>query len=342
LANEIQDLDRPRGYEMLAQINNPTELQKAEILLSHGCFKGSGGGTSDVRLLQNPDKTIAFAFKGARGEAKGARDFLNLPHGACTTREDLCSTISQSIHSQTGLDLGFPKSKAVKIDGQTGALIEGIRGTTIDPEEKAKLSEEDREAYAKYGQMMEELPDKITAKSLQNVVLFSAMTCQWDCKWGNLMVEEDNNARPIDGGAGIPTQSTVDEFTRFSGKAIALEALTLYPRGTRRQYQPLPQAQQPMDEETVQAILKVDVNGLMGDAKKRRDEIARDLPDLAPPPHDGGLVDDASLDRVAESIRMAQQILRANPQITLANFVSEYVTWWKAWIKQNATPKQGN
>ena len=93
-----------------------------------------------------------------------------------------------------------------------------------------------------------------------------------------------------------------------------------------------------MDPDTVQAILKIDVKSLMDGAKQRRDQIVRDLPDLAPPPHAGGLVDEGSLDRVAASIQAAQNLLRANPQMTLIDFVNGYVAWWKTWIPENATP----
>src|SRR6185436_2837647 len=135
--------------------------------------------------------------------------------------------------------------RAMKVNGQTGALIEGIRGKTIDPEERELIEKRvpfDQQALDDYARNMEELPDKVTAKSLQKFVLFSALTCQWDCKWANMMVEEDGNARPIDGGAGIPTQDVVDNFAGRSG-VMALQALTMYPRGTSRKYQPLPQAQ---------------------------------------------------------------------------------------------------
>ena len=41
-----------------------------------------------------------------------------------------------------------------------------------------------REKEAKIRKNCAEIPDKIDADSLQNVVLSSVLTCQWDCKWG--------------------------------------------------------------------------------------------------------------------------------------------------------------
>ena len=344
LAADIQVSDQPRGYEELSQLSDPTEVEKAEVLLSHGCFKAGMGGTSDVRLLRNPDKSIAFAFKGARGEARGAKVILDLPDGACATREDLSSNLCQGILSQTGVDFGFPKSRAVRIDGKTGALIEGIRGKTVDPEERSKVRAEipfDQEALDECDRNLEEMPDKITTESLQKVVLFSTLSCQWDCKWGNLMVEEGNNARPIDGGAGFPTQHTVNVLAGDvkTNREIPMMVLTQYPRFTTRAGQTLPQATQPMDPETVKAILQIDVDSLIGGAKGRRDEIVRDLPDLAPEGHTGGLLDDGSLERVGASIRATQEILRANPQMSLVEFIEAYLQWLKEWVVANAKPE---
>ncbi len=82
-------------------------------------------------------------------------------------------------------------------------------------------------------------------------------------------------------------------------------------------------------------MLKLDVPALKGGLKTRRDEIARDLPDLAPPPHNGGLVDDPTLDRVAASIQAAKDILRANPKQSLVEFATAYQNWWVGWITAN-------
>lgn len=346
VASAIQAAEQPRGYEKLAQLDNPTDDQRAELMLRYGCFKDAGGGTSDVRLLRNQDRSIAFAFKRVDGEAFGALDMLKLPNGACATREDLCSSMTETILKQTGLNLGFPKSKVSKFDGVSGALIEGIRGKTVDPEERRKYSEmdpPDPEGLAEIERNIQELPEKITAKSLQKVVLFSTITCQWDCKWGNLMVEGEDNARPLDGGAAFPSQAVVDDFAkdyRVRHRPIAILALTQYPRTPllfQKAGQTLPNAEQPMDAETVEAILKIDVASLKRSTQERRDEIARTNPELAPPGHEQGLVDDGTLDRVAASIRATQDILRANPQMSLVQFATAYQDWWVGWIESQET-----
>jgi hypothetical protein len=345
IAEEIKAQDQVRGYARLAQMQVPTEGQKADILLKYGCYKAGGGGTSDVRLLRNPDRSIAFAFKGSEGEAEGALQMLNLPTGACAIREDLCSTLTQDILDQTGIDFGFPKAKVMNLSGQTGALIEGIRGKTVDPEELSSLTRSetsDPNDIAEVKRSLDEIPDKITPKSLQKVVLFSTLACQWDCKWGNLMVENEQDARPIDGGGAFPTQDCVDSFGRDETvKPLAIMLLTQYPPSNylgRKVGQTLPQAQQPMDQETVQGLMRLDANRLVGTLKTRRDEVTQKHPELAPPPHNNGLVDDATLDRVKASIEAAQNILRQNPRQTLLEFATAYEQWWCGWISANRTP----
>jgi hypothetical protein len=93
-----------------------------------------------------------------------------------------------------------------------------------------------------------------------------------------------------------------------------------------------------MDAETVKGLLKLDVDKLTKTLKGRRDEITRNHPDLAPPPHTGGLVDDTSLDIVKDSIKATQNILRQNPQQSLVEFATAYQNWWVQWIKDNRGP----
>jgi hypothetical protein len=343
VADEIRAADQPKAYSKLANMQNATDLQKAEILLDHGCFK-SGGGTSDVRLLENQNQSIAFAFKGAQGEAVGSLSILDLPPGACATREDLCSTLSQDILAQTGIDFGFPKAQVAKLTGVTGALIDGIPGKAIDPEAFAEL-QSGTASQAKIDEMrkfIRETPDKVSAESLQKSLLFSTIACQWDCKWGNMMIENGTNARPIDGGGAFPNQACVDSFGRdYKVVPLPIMNLTQYPVSSAlsdKNGQSLPQALQPMDAEIVKGLLKLDVDKLTQTIKGRRDEITRNHPDLAPPPHTAGLVDDTSLDIVKASIKATQDILRQNPKQSLVDFATAYQNWWVKWINDNRGP----
>jgi hypothetical protein len=350
---------KKQGFEELKQHQNIGSHDKAELLEAYGCFSGTAGGTSDVKLLQNPDGSIAFAFKGAANESINALDFLNLPPGACTIREDLSSTLVQEVQKLTQLDLGFPPAIVTKLNGTTGALVDGIPGQMADPEEVRILEDKllqlqgdvnrltnegvqgleldmvvqqrddlDRKVNAKK-QALESVPDQISQDSLTNVMLSSVLTCQWDCKWGNMIVQGDQ-ARPIDGGTAIPTKDVVTNFVGNwrGGFPPQMLSLVKYPEGHSKQGQVLPTAQLPMSKRAVDAILKLKPDDLVAAGKARRDKLLNDFPDFNTQP---SLVEDSCFDIVKASIEGAQNILRANPQITLEQFASEYEKWFMAW-----------
>ena len=124
----ITKVEKSTGYAAIQNLQANDHRGKAELLNRHGCFKASDGGTSDVRLLENKDGTIAFAYKSVEGESNGGLSFLNLPKGASSMREDVSSTICKSIKEATALDLGFPESSIVNLDGEAGAAHRGGQG----------------------------------------------------------------------------------------------------------------------------------------------------------------------------------------------------------------------
>jgi hypothetical protein len=331
LAERVTAVNREKGQRLLTEGQDLTDLEKAEIMLGYGCFKKPSSGTSDVKLLKNTDGSIAFAFKSAKGEGPSSELILKLPPGSCSMREDMCSSIAEQILQKTGLDLGFPKSQVVKVNGTTGALIEGVRGQMYDREEMARLREfGTQEEIDARRRLHDELPQQITPKSLQHVVLFSVMTCQWDAKWDNMMVEPGGNARPLDGGLGFPTQSIIDDLAKSKG-IPSLAMLILDPNDVKWE-RVLPQAKQPLDQETVNALLDVDVDELLIGARQRRDKLVQDFPELRDDEHPQGFLDDNSIEYLRASIEAVQDILRSQPGLTLEEFVTAYVAWMKKWL----------
>lgn len=338
--------NRRRATEALQQIPNPTDSQKAGILLQNGCFKGAGGGTSGVKLLTDSNGSIAFAYKPVDEESQQGLDFLGLEQGAGGMREALSSMLCQEIFTQSNLDLGFPKSDIVNLDGKSGALIEGIKGKMADPEELSQINNKIRRTkvgtpeYQKLESERDEmirnlqtLPTQVTAESMQDVVLSSMLTCQWDCKWGNMIVD-GNRARPIDGGTSVPTSNVVKMFcdpTSLAGaRAPFLSGLTKYPEiegvPDPNRGQTLPQALQPMDPQKVASIQKIDVDKLVREAKAKRDRLVRDNPELKTE-----MMDDSCFDILRDSINSVKSILKAQPTISLEQFALEYEKWFLAW-----------
>lgn len=348
-ASQIVTANQQAAYGMLKNSTGLSDAQQAEILLQHGCCKGTGGGTSGVKLLTQADGNVAYAFKPLAEESEQGLTFLGLPAGASGIREALTSAICAAVQAETKIDLGFPNTTMVRLDGKPGALIAGIHGEMADPEERAdvvgKLAGKDpgsdlyKHLDAKRQRIennLMTLADQVSADSLQNVVLSSIVACQWDCKWGNMIVEGDR-ARPIDGGTSLPTVKVVKGFRdpdQRGGPAVpAIQSLVSYPTyaGNPKSGQFLPQAAQPMPAAKVKAILEMDAKTLVAAARTKRDELVRSNPEL-----NAAMVDDTCFQIMHDSIVGAQQILRKQPDISLADFAIAYEKWFADWGDQLA------
>jgi hypothetical protein len=350
------------GYDLIARSKNLTDKDRLEIMEAHGCGSKPGGGTSDVKLLKSKqDGDIEYAIKSAAKESEQALFELGLPNGACAIREDLSSAMFQKFKELTNIDLGFPKSELTRINGQPYAVIEGIKGKMADREALGDIQKEIdattslRELLVNRQRPQEEIqplddalnklqakqtsaqqdcenvPDQVSSQSMTKVLVSSMLTGQWDCKWGNLIVE-GQTARPIDAGASLPTLKTLDGFLNPSHNDVfgipAFEQLLAYPAGHSKAYQDLPIASQNMDQGMVQALLGLNPDALINTAKSRRDEVMREQPNLG-----GGvpLVDDTSLEISKASTTAIQQILRNKQPITLKEFAVAYGEWFKTW-----------
>lgn len=351
-----------QGFDLLAKSPSLTETERLEVMEAYGCGSKPSGGTSDVKLLKSkPDGGIEFALKSASQESEQALEQLGLPHGACAIREDVSSTVYQKFTELSGIDLGFPKSEVAQLNGQTFAKIEGIKGKMADkegiadiqreiesaqalkdklverkrpPEEMQKVDEQLQKLQAKLAaarQDIESIPDQVSSDSMGKVLMSTVLTGQWDCKWGNLIVE-GNTARPIDAGAAMPTLVTIGGFLSTDKKSVhqmpALEQLLQYPGGHSKAYQDLPIANQPVDPNMVAEMLKLDPDVLVQAAKDRRDHILRDNPTLG-----GGkpVLEDLSLAAMKDSITGTQAILRSKPGMTLKEFVVAWSAWFTNW-----------
>ncbi|ADB16947.1 hypothetical protein Psta_2277 [Pirellula staleyi DSM 6068] len=345
VAQLIQQNCVAAGNQALAALPaDAPRTRRADIMLRQGCYKKPDSGTSDIRLLKNPDGSIAYAFKSAVGEAPQALDLLGLDDGACAVREELCSAANDEFLRQTGIDLGFPKVEVTTIAGKTGALIDGVRGKMADPEEVSQLSRRDGVPQADIDAAIlavKTLPDLVTPESLQKVVVSALLTNQWDAKWGNMIIE-NNNARPIDGGGAYPTQKMIDEYNddiNRRGLQMAFSTIVSYPAANYmpQSGQPLPAAQQPMDAALKTAIQQFDPDQYATALTARKNQVVANNPSVAGPNgHD--LLPPASLKLTKDSALAMKAILAAKPNISLYDFVTDYETWLKTWLAANATP----
>ncbi|MBC2836459.1 hypothetical protein [Paragemmobacter straminiformis] len=311
-----------------------TDPERGKTLLEHARFKRTDGGTSDVKLLTEDDGRIAYAFKSVEGESDGGLRFLGLGKGASTLREVVSSKIHDAF-AQAGLDFGFPKTILLESDGKHGALIEGIKGKMVDPEEHgAKAGRADGETdpvkkavldaeVADSLRTMNTLPEKVSPDSMQNVILSQMLTCQWDCKWGNLIIDGDR-ARPIDAGTAIPTRDVVKEFA--GGAPPAFKNLLTHPDkyDTAKFGTPLPHAAQPFPAAKIKAIKDLDVEAIIEVARKERDAVIKSVPGM-----DASLMDESCFDIMRDSINAVKAILTKKPDQTLEQFVAAYTDWFE-------------
>ena len=124
--------------------------KRAEMLLGIGGPPAQAStGTSDTRLLKNPDGSVAYAYKSIEGESSDMWWRGQVPSGAGTAAEVLTSKLSEVLGQQCGFNSGFPKTTLAKLPvggdagkPAVGALIEGMRGAVFDRVESDKAGNE--------------------------------------------------------------------------------------------------------------------------------------------------------------------------------------------------------
>lgn len=325
-----------------------TDADRGKTLLQHACFKRADGGTSDVKLLTDDKGQIAYAFKSLDGESREGLAKLNLGKGASTMREVVSSRVHEEL-AKLGLDFGFPKAVLLENDGKYGALIQGVKGKMIDSEEiTTKVDHASRERdpvkraaiEAEIDELRKtraELPEKVSAESLQNVILSQVLSCQWDCKWGNMIIDGDT-ARPIDAGTAIPTAATLADFADW-GKPPAFENLITHPDTTdaKKANTILPQAKNPLPAAKVKAIVDLDVEALIDSARQERDKVIKAVPGM-----DASLMDESCFDIMRSSIKAAQALLARDRTQSLETFVMAYQNWFVTFSAKYAKTAAAN
>jgi hypothetical protein len=335
----IENSNQAIGYSTVAKLQAPTLEQKAKVLLEYGCYKHGGGGSSDVKLLMNVDGTIAAAYKSLAGESTIGGNVLGAPKGCGTLREDVMSSVLELIKNATGLDTGFPKAQIIRHDGGPGALIDGVSGSTADDDELNHYTQPDvimkigqakaDEKYEDAKRRILEIPDKVTADSLENVMLSGILAVQWDCKWGNMIVDETGTARPIDGGTAFPTKKAVDRFQGVGGPALG--AILKYPNTEShpKARQTMPQASAQLSPHKVAAIMKIDADAIVLAAKARRNKLIADNPEFA-----ANMLEDDAIDVMGDSIKVMQAVFAKKPDLTLEQLATVYERWFNKWAAE--------
>ncbi|HEY3897005.1 MAG TPA: hypothetical protein VGM54_00225 [Chthoniobacter sp.] len=255
LEQATPDAEKPRATRALA--DKARQIKASELLGTGTRAKGEGGG-SDVFVIREPQKEglfgkkkskgkVAFAFKSAKGE----NPEMKMPPGSGAIREVVTSKVMDTVLEQTGFDFGFPKVTMATLDGHVGALIEGINGTILQPD---NIPEKEK---AKIAAFQNGIPGKQLQKSFCAAILTGNIL---DQKWDNVCIEGEGAeaiARPFDAGAGfLSTKEMKYQLSGRLGQGLNVPLLNDVNGKV------VDGAQEPMADEVMQAMLKIDLADL--------------------------------------------------------------------------------
>lgn len=266
----------------------------AEVLLAVCGTTGQKNGTSVVTLINGPDGDIAYAFKSVAGES----EMMGTAKGSGAAREVLMSGLCEQIATQTGLRMPWPKATMARVEGEIGAMIDGVAGTKFAAE-------------ADY--------ETVPAKALQQILLCNLAGGQFDIKWEDQrFTRAGAELEPtcMDGGAAMPDAFTATTFMAQMGTSRPGDPIVI--KGSTGQ--PYPEALKPLDKELVDGFLKIDTAALRAQMLEQAQALEVD--------HGLGVANlglDSGIGTAITSIEGIQKILRdSNGQISLIDFKRRY------------------
>jgi hypothetical protein len=293
---KIEELERARAKLDLggAAALEAYRSADAEVMLAVCGTTQQKNGTSVVRLINGPDGDIAYAFKSVAGES----EMMGTAKGSGAAREVLMSQLCEQIATQTGLRMPWPKATMARVEGEVGAMIDGVAGTKF-------AAEADYEA--------------VPAKALQQILLCNLAGGQFDIKWEDQRFTRDGaELEPtcMDGGAAMPDAFTATTFMAQMGNSKPGDPIVI--KGSTGQ--PYPEAMKPLDKELVDGFLKIDTVALRKQMLTQAQALEVD--------HGLGVATlalDSGIGTAITSIEGIQKILHdSNGQISLIDFKRRY------------------
>jgi len=343
------DLNQPRDREQAHQ-------ERAKQLIATFGQEKAASGSSDVRLAKDADGKVAYAFKSIDGETKDTG--MDPGCGAVREAMASAMSNAIREQTKGLLNLGFPQASVVKLDDKTGALIEGMDGLSYDPGwvEGKVLSQLGPEpelrnkkgydsdiewvaaktALYDYQQEAKDLRDKLEpenvgrktkasamaqklpGKEIQKVLLCNYAMAQFDIKWDNLMMVEDESgkvsARPFDAGAGFIQDEEADRtlVTDVGGPGYMLLADPV------DESKLLDGAKEPIDKDMREQFLSIKLDVLKQTMEMERARLAKD--------HGMGknVLPDKSMLRSYKSIQILQELLNDPTVLTTEDLVKSF------------------
>ncbi len=314
---------------MFNKLENPTDSQRAEILLQYGgCKPPKDKGQSDSFFIKGPDGSNAYIFKPIQGEA---RQSLDWPEGGGAPREILATGLKDMFESDLGLELNMPRTTLFKTEDdsfrqgnkskgtqRTGALQTAVQFKDGDPPDAYHFFD------AQKG-MGNDAKDKalksINTDDAESVGMLDFITLNTDRHAANMLVQSPGDQPgqtrlvPIDAGQMLPTKDT---FRRGAASMCS-----------KRQYDPnnpafshddnmlmqLPGAQQKFGKKAQDAIAKIDPDKMVEQMKAKYADVTRQAPEM------GGKVDESSFDLMKRSMMFLK---KAAPELTQYQIAQVY------------------
>ncbi|UXH80558.1 hypothetical protein [Roseateles amylovorans] len=318
-----QHLDAALRDQVAAQPSLRAEARQQHALMLSQRFGAvaAPGGSSDVELIRNADRRIAYAFKPVAGESNQTL----IPPGGGAMREALCAAAGREVLRQTGLDLGFPEVTLAVMSGHVGALVDGLPGECLDPE--ALMARVDRESISPQTHLElkvrgDEVATCLAPVELQKVLLANLLTGNLDVKWGNVMVDPAGRCRPFDGGTAFPTaaQMAMSVALGVQPSAMGYLPFSVSPAA----------ASVEMNRGLVEAVLRIDPQAYAAALQDARSDLLKSMDGLARRDRSGTSIDtprlltEADVQRGVASLRLVQDVLRSAPRMTMNAFARQF------------------
>lgn len=269
---------------------------------------GDEGGASGSWWIERVEKGSAgaqdakkqYIFKPA--EREGAV-LSGLPPGSGAPREVMAKKLDDFM-SGAGFNIGVTPTTLASIDAsQLGGDVDPKGGAMLGSMQKLASTHVQLGKSMKKGDI--DMALNVDKGSFDNVAVFDMIFANLDRHADNLMVETDeatgiNTLIPIDHGSALG-----DPDVLFANRSSLLPPFNIMANPE------LPQSQQPLSPEALEALERLDADAMVASMKQARDDIEQRHPSAQ------GTLDDRSIDAMAARVRFMKEVGGSVPVSTL-------------------------
>jgi hypothetical protein len=323
IIKEVRTLMGQKADQMFNNLENPSDSQRAEILLQYGgCKPPSEKGQSDSFFIKGSDGSNAFIFKPIQGEARQSIDW---PEGGGAPREILATKLNDLFQSDLGMDLKMPRTTLLKTKDdsfrqgskskspeRTGALQTAVQFKPGDPTDAKGFFEKSNADTAL---------KSIDPDDAEAVGMLDFITLNGDRHSANMLVQNPGGQPgqtklvPIDAGLMLPTKDTFRRGAKSMCSKDGYNPNNPQFDETDNMLMQLPGAQLKFGQKAQDAIAKLDPEKMVESMKVQYADVSREAPEMA------GKVDESSFDLMKRSMMFLK---KAAPELTQFQIAQVY------------------